>query len=64
MLSYSAETLSVLDKDNKNEMPITSSLPILGSEAGKDGQEEDNTAASGGIMAAGTPVTHPKGKPV
>jgi hypothetical protein len=55
------ETLSVLDKDNKNEMPITSSLPILGSEAGKDGQEEDNTAASGGIMAAGTPVTHPKG---
>ncbi|CAB78736.1 hypothetical protein [Arabidopsis thaliana] len=57
----SMETLSVLDKDNKNEMPITSSLPILGSEAGKDGQEEDNTAASGGIMAAGTPVTHPKG---
>jgi len=45
-------------------MPITSSLPILGSEAGKDGQEEDITAASGGIMAAGTPVTHPKGKPV
>ncbi|XP_010449634.1 PREDICTED: uncharacterized protein LOC104731840 isoform X2 [Camelina sativa] len=55
------ETQSILDKDSINEIPSTSSLANLGSEAGKDGQEEDNTAASGGVMTAGTPVSHPKG---
>lgn len=62
--SSSAETQSILDKDNINENPSTSSLANLGSEAGKDGREEDNTAASGGITTVGTPVSHPKGESV
>ncbi|KAG7542519.1 Agenet domain plant type [Arabidopsis thaliana x Arabidopsis arenosa] len=55
------DTQLVLDKDNKNEKPSTSSLANLGSEAGKDHRKEDSSAASGGIMSAGTPVSNPKG---
>lgn len=60
----SAETQLVLDKDNKNEKPSTSTLANLGSEAGKDHRKEDNSAASGRIMSAGTPVSNPKGESV
>ncbi|EFH44332.1 hypothetical protein ARALYDRAFT_329795 [Arabidopsis lyrata subsp. lyrata] len=54
-------TQLVLDKDNKNEKPSTSTLSNLGSEAGKDHRKEDNSAATGRIMSAGTPVSNPKG---
>ncbi|XP_024004722.1 uncharacterized protein LOC18029435 isoform X2 [Eutrema salsugineum] len=55
------ESQSILDKDGINEKPNTSSLANPGSEAGEDVREEDNTAASGGIMTAGTPDLHPTG---
>ncbi|CAH8343016.1 unnamed protein product [Eruca vesicaria subsp. sativa] len=55
------ETRSVLDKDATNENPKTSSLANLWSEAVADCQEENKTAASGGIMTSATPVSYPIG---
>lgn len=60
----SSETPSTLDKVDIDEKPTISSLVDPGSEAGKDGREEDNTAPSDGIMTAGTPASHPKGESV
>ncbi|CAH8387416.1 unnamed protein product [Eruca vesicaria subsp. sativa] len=55
------ETRSVLDKDATNENPKASSLANLRSEAVADCQEENKTAASGGIMTSATLVSYPIG---